>query len=110
MRPEIAKRVHFQSLNLVEPINMGRKFHVIFCRNVMMYFDTATQRSVVEKLAACLEPGGYLFVGHSETLGGIEHGLEYVCPAIYRNPCTTSRSTLPPDTISPTRFSPFGSF
>jgi chemotaxis protein methyltransferase CheR len=40
---------------------------------------------VVGRLAACLEPGGYLFVGHSETLTGMDHGLEYVKPAIYRN-------------------------
>jgi chemotaxis protein methyltransferase CheR len=69
----------------MEPVTHGRRFHVIFCRNVMMYFDRQTQTAVVGRLAACLEPGGYLFVGHSETLTGMDHGLEYVKPAIYRN-------------------------
>jgi chemotaxis protein methyltransferase CheR len=85
IKPEVAARVEFRRINLVEPITHGRKFHVIFCRNVMIYFDRATQETLVQRLGACLEPGGYLFVGHSETLTGIDHRLEYVKPAIYRN-------------------------
>jgi chemotaxis protein methyltransferase CheR len=85
MKPEVASRVEFRRLNLMEPVTHGRRFHVIFCRNVMIYFDRATQEAVVRRLSACLEPGGYLFVGHSETLTGIDHKLEYVKPAIYRN-------------------------
>ena len=85
IKPEVAARVEFRRLNLMEPVTHGRRFHVIFCRNVMMYFDRQTQTAVVGRLAACLEPGGYLFVGHSETLTGMDHGLEYVKPAIYRN-------------------------
>ncbi len=57
---------------------------MIFCRNVMIYFDNATQELLVNRLAACLEPGGYLFVGHAESLTGIAHPLDYVKPAIYR--------------------------
>ena len=52
----------------------------------MIYFDRATQEQVVKKLAACLEPGGYLFVGHAESLTRVSHSLEYVQPAIYRKP------------------------
>jgi chemotaxis protein methyltransferase CheR len=59
-------------------------FSVIFCRNVMIYFDQLTQRSLVNRLAAQLEPGGYLLIGHAESLNGIEHPLKYVCPATYR--------------------------
>ena len=84
-KPEVVARIDFKRLNLMEPVTHGRRFHVIFCRNVMMYFDRGTQQSVVGRLSACLEPGGYLFVGHSETLSGIEHNLRYISPAIYRN-------------------------
>jgi chemotaxis protein methyltransferase CheR len=57
---------------------------VIFCRNVMIYFDKPTQEDLVERLADCLEPGGYLLTGHAESLLGGRHSLEYVCPAVYR--------------------------
>ena len=59
---------------------------MIFCRNVMIYFDAPTQQRVVRQLSDCLEPGGYLFVGHAESLTRISHSLEYVKPAIYRKP------------------------
>ena len=85
IKPEVVSRVEFRRLNLMEPIQHGRRFQVIFCRNVMIYFDRPTQEAVVNRLRGCLEPGGYLFVGHSETLTGMDHGLEYVKPAIYRN-------------------------
>jgi chemotaxis protein methyltransferase CheR len=50
----------------------------------MIYFDRPTQQRVVEHLTGCLEPGGYLLTGHAESLTGIEHGLRYVQPAVYR--------------------------
>jgi chemotaxis protein methyltransferase CheR len=50
----------------------------------MIYFDRQTQQDVVRRLADCLEPGGYLFTGHAESLAGIAHSLEYVRPALYR--------------------------
>jgi chemotaxis protein methyltransferase CheR len=85
VKPELAQRIEFERLNLIEPFPQKGLFHVIFCRNVMMYFDKATQQDIVRRLAACLERGGYLFVGHSESLTGIEHALDYVRPATYRN-------------------------
>ena len=84
IRPEIASLVEFSRLNLIEPFTHRRMMHVIFCRNVMMYFDKATQQDIVSRLTECLAPGGYLFVGHSESLTGIEHELQYVRPAVYR--------------------------
>ena len=84
VKPEIARTICFERINLIEPFRHGRSFQVIFCRNVMMYFDKATQQDIVERMRAALEPGGYLFVGHSESLTGVKHGLAYVCPAIYR--------------------------
>lgn len=84
MRPEILEMVQFQRVNLIEPLPEMGRFTVIFCRNVMIYFSRATQEQVVSRLAACLEPGGYLFVGHSEGLTGMQHGLQQIQPAVYR--------------------------
>ena len=85
VKPALAQRIEFARLNLIEPFPQRGLFHVIFCRNVMMYFDKGTQQDVVQRLSRCLERGGYLFVGHSESLTGVEHGLHYVRPATYRN-------------------------
>lgn len=74
----------FRRLNLIEPVAWPVQFPIIFCRNVMIYFDQSTQAKVITNLTAHLEPGGYLFVGHAESLSGIRHGLEYVRPAVYR--------------------------
>ncbi len=85
VKPELAQRIEFQRFNLIEPFADRGLFHVIFCRNVMMYFDKPTQQDIVQRLSGCLERGGYLLVGHSESLTGVEHALEYVRPATYRN-------------------------
>jgi chemotaxis protein methyltransferase CheR len=86
VKPEVRGQVEFARLNLIEPFSQRLLFPVIFCRNVMIYFDKATQEAVVNRLAACLEPGGYLFIGHAESLTGVQHDLAYVRPAIYRKP------------------------
>ena len=79
-------RAEFTRLNLMDRISWPRPFPVVFCRNVMIYFDKPTQERVVAKLAAAVEPGGYLFVGHAESLTGVRHWLEYQRPAVYRKP------------------------
>jgi len=84
--PRIRSQAAFRRINLVEPFSWPRPFAVIFCRNVMIYFDRQTQEQVVGRLAASLEPGGYLFVGHAESLTRISHALDYVRPAVYRKP------------------------
>jgi chemotaxis protein methyltransferase CheR len=84
MRPEILGMVEFRRVNLIEPLPDVGRFTVIFCRNVMIYFSRETQEQLVNRLAACLEPGGYLFVGHSESLTGIQHPLQQIQPAVYR--------------------------
>jgi chemotaxis protein methyltransferase CheR len=86
IKPEVAGRVEFRRLNLIEPFSHSRRFPLIFCRNVMIYFDKPTQERLVNRLADHLEPGGYLFVGHAESLTGIRHPLQYVRPAIYLKP------------------------
>ena len=82
--PEIRRQVTFLRANLLQPPAARQCFPVIFCRNVMIYFDPETQERAIAQLAASLEPGGYLFVGHAESLARISHGLEYVRPAVYR--------------------------
>jgi len=84
VKPDLAAHIDFERCNLIEPFPERGLFHVIFCRNVMMYFDKPTQQEIVRRLGARLERGGYLFVGHSESLTGIDHALQYVRPAIYR--------------------------
>jgi chemotaxis protein methyltransferase CheR len=84
VRPQLRAMVEFKRINLMEPFRFQHPFHVIFCRNVMIYFDRPTQEQLVEKFYHCLVPGGYLLVGHSESLTGIKHRLRFVRPAIYR--------------------------
>jgi chemotaxis protein methyltransferase CheR len=86
VEPRLRSQAVFRRLNLVEEFALPNRFPAIFCRNVMIYFDRSTQEHLVRRLAACLEPGGYLFVGHAESLTRVDHRLEYVRPAIYRRP------------------------
>jgi chemotaxis protein methyltransferase CheR len=90
-KKEVRALVEFRRLNLLEPVSQIGRFPLIFCRNVMIYFDKPTQQQVVERLAGCLEPGGYLLTGHAESLTGIEHGLRYVQPAVYRKVSSDGR-------------------
>ena len=76
--------VRFAYLNLMEPWPMKGPFQVIFCRNVMIYFDRPTQQELIQRFFGILEEGGYLFVGHSEGLSAITHRFRYVRPAVYR--------------------------
>lgn len=87
VRSELRARLSFHQLNLLEGEPPFREpFHVIFCRNVMIYFDRSTQEELVARLSRRLVPGGYLLVGHSESLTGIKHALQMVRPATYRRP------------------------
>lgn len=86
VREQVRQMIDFRRLNLIEPLPQIGAFQVIFCRNVMIYFDRPTREGVVGRLAATLEPGGWLFTGHAESLTGIRHELEYFKPAVYRKP------------------------
>jgi len=87
VRSSLQENVTFRQLNLLEgPPPFHDPFHIIFCRNVMIYFDRPTQEELVRKLGRLLVPGGYLFVGHAESLSGIKHELELISTAIYRRP------------------------
>ena len=84
VRPELRKLVTFKRINLMDNFQFDPPFHVVFCRNVMIYFDKETREALVNRFHRTLVPGGYLFVGHSESLTGINHPFRFVQPAIYR--------------------------
>lgn len=86
VRAAVRRLVHFARLNLMAPWPMSGPFDIIFCRNVMIYFDKPTQGALVRRFAELLAPGGTLFIGHSESLTGIEHSFRYVQPTIYEKP------------------------
>ena len=76
--------VVFRRLNLMDPWPFRGQFDVIFCRNVMIYFDTPTKATLVERFTQQLKPGGLLYIGHSESLLGIHPGLCLVGRTTYR--------------------------
>jgi chemotaxis protein methyltransferase CheR len=80
----IKTMVQFARLNLMDRWPMKGSFDVIFCRNVMIYFDSQTQRDLIERFYDMLVPGGHLLVGHSESLAANSRGFRYVQPATYR--------------------------
>lgn len=84
VKPELRKMVEFMRFNLIEPDRDSRLYPLIFCRNVMIYFDKPTQGKVVNTLTRRLEPEGFLFIGHAESLTGVEHDLNYLKPAVFR--------------------------
>jgi chemotaxis protein methyltransferase CheR len=84
--PRLRARVRFTQINLTEPLPATGVFDAIFLRNVMIYFQSDTKRQVVEQLLTRLRPGGWLFIGHSESLNGLVDGLETVAPSVYRKP------------------------
>jgi len=83
--PELRRSIEFRRLNFMDAdYGIAEKADAIFCRNVIIYFDRPTQERILLKLANCLMPGGYMFVGHSETLHDMNLPLEPVAPALYR--------------------------
>jgi len=85
IKPHIANMAVFRRINLMDdryPIKS--LLDVIFCRNVMIYFDRETQAKVLARLSRYLKPGGYLFLGHAETMQGISDAFHYLAPTIYR--------------------------
>jgi chemotaxis protein methyltransferase CheR len=84
IKKEVSRIVSFERVNLIENFNFNAKFDVIFCRNVMIYFDSKTREQIVRKFYDALNPGGYFIIGHSESLNGLNHPFNYVKPTIYR--------------------------
>ncbi len=81
---KIKQNIIFKKFNLMDDFKFKRKFHIIFCRNVMIYFDAETKLRLVNKFYEFTEPGGYLFIGHSEHLDKDSIKYKYVAPAVYK--------------------------
>jgi chemotaxis protein methyltransferase CheR len=83
--PELRERVAFHTGNLLGDFKLiQHQYDIVFCRNVLIYFDHANQQLVMKELYRYLDPKGFLFLGHSETLVGISSPLRAVAPAVYR--------------------------
>ena len=80
----IKKQVSYRNFNLLSPFNFKKPFHTIYCRNVMIYFDTPTRNEVIAKFYDALMPGGYFLISHSESLSSCEHKFKYVMPSVYQ--------------------------
>jgi chemotaxis protein methyltransferase CheR len=84
VKREVRQRVVFQRHNLLDPAPLDEDVDIVFCRNVLIYFDRETQRRVLERVVEPLVRGGYLLVGHAESINGAISHLRYIKPAIYR--------------------------
>jgi len=83
--PELRSQIQFRRLNFMDSdYGLTEKVDIIFCRNVIIYFDRSTQEEILRKLANSLVPGGYAFLGHSETLHGLNVPLTPTATALYR--------------------------
>jgi len=83
--PELRKYVQFRRLNFMDgDFGFREEVDVIFCRNVIIYFDKPTQERLLNKFCTCLAPNGHIFMGHSETLLGMDVPLVQVAPTVYR--------------------------
>lgn len=83
IKSDVKKMITYQRFNLMDRFHLQNNFDVIFCRNVMIYFDKQTQNTLVNKFYDSLKSGGYFFVGHSESLTGLKHPFNYVEPSVY---------------------------
>ena len=87
VKDELRRAVLFKRLNLMnENYPFKGRFDVIFCRNVMIYFDVPTRKTLVDRLYRYVKPGGWFFVGHSEALPRDTCPFRYICPATYSKP------------------------
>jgi len=85
IKPQLKELIHFKRLNLMEtPWPMSGPFDIIFCRNVVIYFDKDTQKSLFDRYANLLVPDGYLFIGHSESLNGVSNRFRLLGKTIYQ--------------------------
>ena len=85
IKESVRNSILFRQFNLMEEkFPFKRKFHVIFCRNVMIYFDQMTKLSLINRFYEALDYGGYLFIGHSETIEKDSTSFKYLMPAVYR--------------------------
>lgn len=84
VKDELKSQVIFRQFNLMSPFRFKRKMHTVFLRNVMIYFDENTKKELVKKVYDVLEPGGYLFIGTTETLDRNWAPFQLIQPSIFR--------------------------
>ena len=84
VKEQLRRMVSFERFNLMDELPCQGELDIIFCRNVMIYFNSATQQALVDKFYRCLAPGGHLFIGHSESLTSINHKFKQVASTAYR--------------------------
>ncbi len=84
VKDELKKEVIFRQFNLMNPFPFKRKFHIVFLRNVMIYFENDTKCQLIRKIYDYMEPGGYLFIGTTESLDRSRNPFQYIQPSIYR--------------------------
>jgi len=85
VKEQVKKEITYRRFNLMNTqFPFKKPFQIIFCRNVMIYFDQPTRDALVARFHKCIEPGGYLFIGHSETLGRTQTLFRYLEPALYQ--------------------------
>jgi len=85
-KPDVRKMIRFERFNLLKDNPVSNTFDMIFCRNVMIYFDNTTKEYVVNKLSSVLKNSGYFVIGGAESLSGLNHKLKYVEPSVYLKP------------------------
>lgn len=78
LKPEVRERVNFRELNLLNSYSLLGRFDVIFCRNVLIYFSAESKRDILARMAQALNPGGYMFLGASESMANYSDGFEMV--------------------------------
>lgn len=84
VQDEIKKEVLFRQFNLMDPLPFRKKFHIVFLRNVMIYFDEATKTRLVNRIYEQMEVGGYLFIGTTESIDRSKTKFRYVRPSVYQ--------------------------
>jgi len=84
VKENIRRQVRFGRFNLMKDYPPSKTFDIIFCRNVMIYFDNPSKEIVVQKLSGVLKHGGYFIIGGAESLNGLEHNLKYIEPSVYQ--------------------------
>ena len=83
-KEQLKNQVLFRQFNLMNPLPFRKPLHVVFLRNVMIYFEDNTKHQLLNRIVHCMESGGYLFVGTTESVDREAYGLEYVMPSVYR--------------------------
>jgi chemotaxis protein methyltransferase CheR len=84
VKESLRNMVTFQRFNLMENFPWREEIDVIFCRNVMIYFNKETQEGLISRFHQALVPGGCLFIGHSESIGGFRHSLKQIEPTVFQ--------------------------